>query len=54
MQGFAGWISINPCAIILSEPKGPIEIKLTVYVPKFVYVWDGLNEVLVFPSPKSQ
>ena len=53
MQGLDGSILICWLLIIVSDPNGPVAIKLIVKSPNDVYVWEGLKSVLVLPSPKS-
>ena len=52
---FGGEITVIRSVLVsVSDPPGPLTVKLTVYVPALLYVWDGLDCVLVPPSPKLQ
>ena len=41
-------------AVLVSLPQTPVEIKVTVYTPSWLYEWEGLLLVLCPPSPKYQ
>lgn len=50
--GGGGDTLIYPAFVSVSEPCAFVAVRITVYVPALLYVWEGFFCVLVPPSPK--